>query len=525
MTELLLIDLSSVAYPIWHVTASESPSNPNVASQQTVARVRALASSHPHAAICCDSGKSFRSEIDPEYKAQRDREKSAAIHHQIDLAMEALRADGFPVIAVKGFEADDLVATMARLARERNADDTVLICSSDKDLLALVGPRVKVKNLTSGDVFDAEAVHAKLGVWPEQITDYLSLVGDSSDNIDGAVGPRNPETGKRAPGIGPVKAREMLAALLDIEGIYKALDGGQQFKPATRACLLDFRPRLETVRSLVRMRDDVEIANFEDVFKPRVSKAAAQGFGMEDALKEQPDLFATEATPNPFAAKGQPVPDGPEAGPLPMATEAAPVTAKAPLVDATLEPAVPAGAVAVFKAAPAPAPQEWSMQLEPRSMPEAIKLAEWAFNSTFLSAYPNPQAALMVILAGREMGIQAQRALRAFHIIDNVPRPASDLLRAIIKASGKAKYFRCIERTATKATYETERVDDDYKHTLSFTIEEGRAAFTGTPEKWDKSGWKKNPADMCVARAGAKLGRLVYEDVVHGLYASEEFDQ
>ena len=103
--EVVLIDLSSIAHPIWHMSQSEP--DPNHTSTAIVARVRALATGNPHVAICCDSGRSFRHDLAPTYKANRP-ESEAPLHHQITLAVEQLEADGFPVWAVKGFEADDV---------------------------------------------------------------------------------------------------------------------------------------------------------------------------------------------------------------------------------------------------------------------------------------------------------------------------------------------------------------------------------------------------------------------------------
>src|ERR1051326_2048825 len=132
--ELVLIDLSSIAHPIWHMSAAEP--DPNHASQAIVARVRALANSHPHVAICCDSGRSFRKDIADSYKANRPPAE-AMLGHQVTLACEQLQADGFPVWAVKGFEADDLIASATRLALASGPDRRVLVVSADKDLLQL----------------------------------------------------------------------------------------------------------------------------------------------------------------------------------------------------------------------------------------------------------------------------------------------------------------------------------------------------------------------------------------------------
>ena len=110
---VLLVDLSSIGHPIWHVSQQEP--DPDHTSQRTAAIVRKLAADHPHAAICCDAPGSFRKKLDASYKANRPKQE-AALHHQIDLAREALEADGYPVWRVDGFEGDDLIATAVQRA-------------------------------------------------------------------------------------------------------------------------------------------------------------------------------------------------------------------------------------------------------------------------------------------------------------------------------------------------------------------------------------------------------------------------
>jgi len=102
-------------------------------------------------------------------------------------------------------------------------------------------------------------------------------------------------------------------------------------------------------------------------------------------------------------------------------------------------------------------------------------------------------------------------------VIDGKPTLKADAIRALILRSGKADYFRIVERSATVCTFATKRKGDP-EVTLSYTFEEAQAAGLVKPN----SGWVKNPADMLVARASAKLARLVYPDVIHGLYAPEE---
>ena len=156
-TPLVLIDLSSLAHPLWHMNQADPDANKT--SQLILARVHALASGHPHVAVCCDSGKSFRQDISSAYKANRP-EADAALHHQIALAREQLMADGFPIWAVKNYEADDLIASAVAQAMLR-ADASVLVVSADKDLLALVGPRVEQMQPVTGARMDEAAPKAR----------------------------------------------------------------------------------------------------------------------------------------------------------------------------------------------------------------------------------------------------------------------------------------------------------------------------------------------------------------------------
>ena len=230
-TPILLIDLSSIAHPIWHMSQQEP--DPDHTSQRTAAVVRSLAADHPNTAICCDSSKSFRKDLDPTYKANRPPSE-APLHHQIDLACESLAADGFPVWKVDGFEGDDLIATATATASEL-LNHSVLIASADKDLLALVSEGVEVHNTRTGDRIGPAEVKEKLGVDPSLVVDYLTLIGDASDNIRGAKG------------IGPKTATGLLNIFGHLDEVYIALDDGDAdvLKPAQRASLEELRPRLD----------------------------------------------------------------------------------------------------------------------------------------------------------------------------------------------------------------------------------------------------------------------------------------
>ncbi len=481
--ELMLVDLSSIAFPIW-MMAQNDP-DPNATSTRTIERVRALTTGYPHCAICCDAGRSFRKDTDPTYKANREKQH-AAYYHQVWLVKEALAGDGYPVWAVDGFEADDVIASATWQAISLPNPLEVRIVSSDKDLLQLVSKQVRAMSAKDGAIYDPELVHAKFGVSPSQMVDYLSLVGDPADNIKGADK------------IGTVTAAKLLAEFGSLEAIYVAMKNGATptMTPAVRSSLVAFAPRLLAVRELIQLRTDVAIP-FDEIARERVAKETA-------AFQAEDNEPLEEVMPSEFATMHVQRPD---------ADQRTAVVSRASVIE---------GAVVTSPAVPspnAPPPMEWERHLEPRSIREAITLSNHMFASKLFSAYGTPQAVLSVILAGREFGMQAMASLRAFHVVDGKPTMAADVIRALVLNSGKAKYFRCTERTAERATFVTQRGDDP-PVTLSYSVEEAKAAGMVR----NGGGWTKNPADMCVARAGSKLARLVYPDVIHGLYSPEEFD-
>lgn len=524
--ELLLIDLSSIVHPIWHMSQSEP--DPDATSIKAVDRVRQLAARFPTAAICCDSGKSFRKELDPTYKAQRPQQE-APLRHQMRLATERLRADGFPVWCIDGFEADDVIATA--VTRALAIEGTrVLIATGDKDLLQLVGPRVGVKNVRDGALVDADVVKAKFGVTPAQMCDYLCLVGDASDNVIGAKG------------IGPKRAADLLTLFGTLADVYAAMDKNEaKLPPGVLNSLIEFRDRLPNVRALIAMRTDVEIP-FEEIAAERTPKDEAQ----EIPEMEAAETHATAVVPT---AGQQSIPNwAEESGRASVDTmTAAGGGARLPQSDvvASVPNAGGSGqqngnghALAVREPdVLAPAPGDWTKQLEPRSMREAQSLAMSMYQARLFNGYGAPQAVLSTIMAGRELGLQAVASLRGFHIVEGRHALAADLIRGLVLRSGLADYFKCVARSADGATFKTHRKDDPDPDptTLTYTIEDGRIAFGFTSDmkdadraakeaKWRASGWGKNPADMCVARAGAKLARLVYPEVVFGLYSPEEFE-
>ncbi|MHB8813433.1 MAG: 5'-3' exonuclease H3TH domain-containing protein, partial [Steroidobacteraceae bacterium] len=134
-------------------------------------------------------GRTFRDDIFAEYKAHRTP-MSNDLRSQIEPLLAILRAQGLPLLRVEGVEADDVIGTLA--CRAASAGQSVLISTGDKDMAQLVNGSITLVNTMSNTVLDRAGVKAKFDVFPEQIIDYLALVGDTSDNIPGIekVGPK-----------------------------------------------------------------------------------------------------------------------------------------------------------------------------------------------------------------------------------------------------------------------------------------------------------------------------------------------
>jgi DNA polymerase-1 len=134
-------------------------------------------------------GKTFRDDLFAEYKAHRPPMPDD-LRAQIEPLFVAVKGMGLPILREQGVEADDVIGTLACAAAKQ--DLGVLISTGDKDMAQLVSPRITLINTMSNTVLDRDGVKNKFDVWPEQIIDYLALVGDSSDNIPGIdkVGPK-----------------------------------------------------------------------------------------------------------------------------------------------------------------------------------------------------------------------------------------------------------------------------------------------------------------------------------------------
>ena len=191
---LLLVDGSSYLYRAFHALPDlrNKDGAPTGALYGIINMLRRLRSDFPAAYIACvfdAKGKTFRDDLYTEYKAQR-ASMPEDLARQIEPIHEAVRAMGWPILMVEGVEADDVIGTLAVQAVTHGLQ--TVISTGDKDLAQLVNDDVMLINTMSNEKLDRAGVLAKFGVVPERIVDYLTLVGDTVDNVPGVakVGPK-----------------------------------------------------------------------------------------------------------------------------------------------------------------------------------------------------------------------------------------------------------------------------------------------------------------------------------------------
>jgi DNA polymerase-1 len=192
--KLLLVDGSSYLYRAFHALPplANSHGEPTGAVLGVINMLNKLMKeeSPTRVAVVFDApGRTFRDDLFDQYKAHR-APMPDDLRSQLQPLLEAVEAMGLPVLRVVGVEADDVIGTLA--VQAAYAGYEVLISTGDKDMAQLVGPRISLVNTMSNTRLDREGVKAKFDVFPEQIIDYLALVGDSSDNSPGVsgVGPK-----------------------------------------------------------------------------------------------------------------------------------------------------------------------------------------------------------------------------------------------------------------------------------------------------------------------------------------------
>lgn len=243
---LLLVDGSSYLYRAFHAMAplTAPDGTPTGALYGVLNMLRRLRADyvHDYCAVVFDAkGKNFRHEMFEEYKATRPPMPDE-LRPQAEMLPELVRLMGWPVLVIPNVEADDVIGTLAHQGSEAGMD--VIVSTGDKDMAQLVNERVTLVNTMSGETLDIAGVQAKFGVRPNQIRDYLALMGDKVDNVPGVEK------------CGPKTAVKWLEAYGSLQGV---MDNAAEIKGKVGENLQAAISQLPLSYQLVTIKTDVDL--------------------------------------------------------------------------------------------------------------------------------------------------------------------------------------------------------------------------------------------------------------------------
>jgi DNA polymerase I len=260
--DLVLVDASSYVYRAFHAlpplsTSRGEPTGAVLGVMNMLLRFLKDYQPRRIAVVFDAPGKTFRDEIFAEYKAQRPGMPDD-LRSQIQPLLQIIEALGLPLLRIAGVEADDVIGTLA--CRAAHSGQTVLISTGDKDMSQLVDGSITLINTMNNAVLDRDGVKAKFDVYPEQIVDYLALIGDDIDNIPGIDK------------VGPKTAAKLLAQYQSLDGlIAHVAEVPGRVGENLRAGL----GRLELSRRLATIRTDLELPLSLQQLEPRPANTAA----------------------------------------------------------------------------------------------------------------------------------------------------------------------------------------------------------------------------------------------------------
>ncbi|PJO77610.1 DNA polymerase I [Neisseria brasiliensis] len=243
---LLLVDGSSYLYRAYHAMAplTAPDGTPTGAVYGVLNMLRRLRADHVHdyCAVVFDAkGKNFRHDMFADYKATRPPMPDD-LRPQAEILPELVRLMGWPVLVIPGVEADDVIGTLAQQGGD--AGMNVIVSTGDKDMAQLVNEQVTLVNTMSGETLDSEGVAAKFGVRPDQIRDYLALMGDKVDNVPGVEK------------CGPKTAVKWLEQYGSLEGV---MANAAEIKGKVGENLQAALPRLPLSYELVTIKTDLDL--------------------------------------------------------------------------------------------------------------------------------------------------------------------------------------------------------------------------------------------------------------------------
>lgn len=564
---IALVDLSCV----WKKNFLSSPgADPRAATDRTLSELAGIRESVEHVILCLDTPPyERRVAIYPEYKANREPMSEVEKAQKRWLIGECKRL-GYQIARVKGEEADDVIATLARVYGEMCPD--VRLVGADKDLAQCVTANVRQMVPAVGErpaeLRGPERVLEKYGVTPRQIPMWLALVGDKSDNVPGVPGIGQVkavalvsehrtigdlgEASRLRPPSGvwknlkehwssfelslalvilktnlPIDANALLVPL-DPEpveemapGFDDALDGGMGDAP-TESYARELNPQDKAMLAADAHRQPIigKDPKADEVLRKLAAERATRGQYPADTQAHQTEQEAEEQWRKEMREENEAAERGYQVKANPPANE---------VTEADFDPIGPSRAAnGPLPPKPAPPKKDALAKAEPRDyglvtadlQPQDLKACEviskWLHASELYPQFRSAPAIFAVIMRGKELGLGVTTALAGFHVVEGKPTASADLIRALATRSPKCKYLRRIHADANYAEWETWHVDHPEPQRFRYTIEDARKAGLRN------GNWEKRPAEMLSKTAASKLARETYPEEVLGLYCGEE---
>lgn len=299
---LMLVDGNALVHRAFHalppLTVPKTGEMVNAVYGFALMLLKAMSELQPtYCGVAFDRGLSFRREVFEQYKAQRKKAPDE-LSSQFSVVRRLVQTFGIPVLDVEGFEADDVLGTLARQATEQGLD--TVIVTGDADALQLVSAQVKVlvpgRTFKETLIYDVDKVIEKYGVAPAQMTDLKALMGDPSDNIPGV------------PGVGEKTAAKLVQQFSSIDGIVQHME--EVSPPRVQQALSENKEVMKHGKSLVTIKQDVPVAL---QLKPCGSDydhdklvELFRELGFVSLVARLPHIFAGAAPSNPVqAARGR----------------------------------------------------------------------------------------------------------------------------------------------------------------------------------------------------------------------------
>lgn len=538
---IALVDISYLFKKHWHM-----PANKDVrlaAAHGALRDLEKLSEGVDHVIVCCDWGPYKRQEKYPAYKANRPEREPEELQ-QLRYLMDEMKRIGYPLARSKGYEADDVMATLAKTYSEWCAD--VRLVGPDKDVSQCISERVRQCIPSTGDreweQRDAAGVVSKFGVFPGLMPMYQALVGDSADNIPG-VDKVGPKTAMEI--VNQYRSPTKLAEALPTLSLRSVRNGD-----AIKASLIANWENFILSLSLVTLDTNVPLDAEALLVKGEEQPAQKPLVDME--LEGKPIITRNE-TPMPPAPEAPANDDSDEA----LADAVKAYREKLPELQKAARSAEseehyeaerrkneeyvdePAPARPLLRPPVKAQPRESSIvtvpsytqtkhglvtkDLQPLDLDAAITLAKWfAEGGLYVKKFKNAAQIFTVITKGRELGLPVTVVLDNFHMVEGQPRPSADLIRALAERDASFEYLMPVELSATRCVWEGKHKRQPKPVQFAYTIEDAKQAGLVRNGQYGPGNWVTRPQDMLSKTAASKLARILWPGATMGLYCLEE---